>query len=109
MNDPTTNPLTYLLDAASKNQTVKVDAKILVNYLTKAKDIAEKATNIGGDQAARLNHLMQDLIDSIPQMFRVLAAPPEYHVGIGPDIEFVVTAKTLSKERAEQIANLLNG
>lgn len=109
MNDPTINPMTYLLDAAQKHQMVQVDASALVKYLTKAKEIADKSTQIGGDQAARLTYLMQDLVDSIPQMFRVMAQPPEYLVGIGPDLEFVVTARTLSQKRAEQIANLLNG
>jgi len=109
MNDPTTDPMTYLLDAANRKQMIQVDASTLVKYLTKAKEIADKATNIGGDQAARLNYLMEDVVNSIPQMFRVMADPPDYLVGIGPDHEFTVTARTLSKERAKQIANLLNG
>jgi hypothetical protein len=102
------NNFTYLLDAAKGDKPVVINAKTLVAYFIKAKDIAAKSTQIGGDQAARLNLLMNDVVDSIPQMFRVMAAPPEYLVGRGPDLEFVVTARMLSKERAEQIASLLN-
>lgn len=102
------NNFSCLLDAAKLNQNVKVDANSLVALFLKAKDIAHKSTQIGGDQAARLDILINDVVDSIPQMFRVMSAPPEYHIGRGPDLEFVVTAKTLSKDRAEQIVSLLN-
>jgi hypothetical protein len=98
-----------LLDAAKNHKMVKVDAESLVAYFLKAKDIAEKSTQIGGDQAARLGHLMNDVVESIEEEFRVISDPPDYLIGTGPDNEFIVTARTLSKERAEQIAGLLNG
>lgn len=40
--------------------------------------------------------------------YQVKVDAPDYLVGYGPDNEFVVVARMLSKGRAEQIARLLN-
>lgn len=40
--------------------------------------------------------------------YRVLADPPFYLVGRGSQYEFVTVAKTLARDRADQIAELLN-
>ena len=42
-------------------------------------------------------------------LYRVVESPPEYHIGYGlNDRELIVAATSLHKERAEQIARLLN-
>jgi hypothetical protein len=41
-------------------------------------------------------------------LFRVIPDPPNYVIGYGNDDEFIHVAKTLSRPRADQIANLLN-